>query len=210
MRNILTSRSLTIQALLAGLLAGFSGGAYAQQHVAPIVRRPPPMQSANGAGGMRGGRPNQARANGQHLPQWMSQHSGLTLEQQQQALELEPGFHELPVQTQQRMLQRLAQLNAMPPQQRQRVLARNEMMERLTPEQRSEVRGAMQQLGSLPPGQRQAVAQSFRELRELPPNQRMVAMYSNRYRRLNEAQRTTLINLLQVEPMLPPPEPPPL
>jgi Protein of unknown function (DUF3106) len=204
MRNIFPSRGLALQALLAGLLAGFSGGAYAQQHAAPVVRRPPAMQPANRAGGQRIG------GSGEHLPEWMSQHSGLTLQQQEQALGREPGFRELPAQTQQRMLQRLAQLNAMTPQKRQRMLARTEMMERLSPEQRSQVRGAMQQLGSLPPDQRQQVARSFRQLRELPPNQRMAAMYSDRYRWMNDAQRTTLTNLLQVEPMLPPPEPPPL
>jgi hypothetical protein len=81
-------------------------------------------------------------------------------------------------------------------------------MERLSPVQRSQVRGAMQQLGSLPPDQRMEVARSFRQLRGLPPDQRMAAMNSGRYRWMNDVQRTTLINLLQVEPMLPPPEPP--
>jgi hypothetical protein len=169
------------------------------------------MQPANGAEGARKVRPNLVRPNGrngEHLAQWMNQHSGLTLQQQEQALEREPGFRELPAQTQQRMRQRLAQLNAMPPQERQRILARTEVMERLSPEQRSQVRGAMQQLGSLPPYQRQEVSRSFRQLRELPPDQRMAAMDSYRYRSLNEAQRTTLTNLLQVEPMLPPSEPP--
>jgi hypothetical protein len=105
------------------------------------------------------------------------------------------------------MRERLAQLNAMSPQERQRILAHTEVMERLSPEQRSQVRGAMQQLGSLPPGQRQEVARSFRQLRSLPPDQRMAAMNSDRCRSLNDAQRTTLSNLLRVEPMLPPPEP---
>jgi hypothetical protein len=182
-----------------------------QQRPAPIERRwPPATEPSNGAVGTHVASPDMARANGpegEHLAEWMNQHRGLTLQQQQQALEREPGFRELPEPTQQRMRERLAQLNAMSPQERQRILAHTEVMERLSPEQRSQVRGAMQQLGSLPPGQRQEVARSFRQLRSLPPDQRMAAMNSDRCRSLNDAQRTTLSNLLRVEPMLPPPEP---
>lgn len=237
MRNALTSRSVILRALLAGLLAGASGGAFAQRHApmarppawypkaelisypaatgqqqrpAPIERRPPPAtQPPNGGAGQRLLGPNRMGGNGpkgEHLAEWMNRHSNLTLEQQQQALEREPGFHELPAQTQQRMRQRLSQLNAMSPLERQRILDRTEAMERLSPDQRTEVRGAMQRLRSLPPDQRQMVARSFRELRELPPDQRMAAMNSGRYRWMNEAQRSTLTNLIQVAPMLPPPQ----
>ena len=222
-----------LPALLVGLLAGSVGHADAQRHAtaaqrapsvprveaasypvaggqqqapAPIERRAPPAtQPTNGAGGPHSG-PNRANGNGrrgEHLPEWMNQHRGLTLEQQQQALEREPGFRELPSPTQQRMRERLSQLSAMSPQERERIVDRTEVMERLSPEQRTQVRGAMQQLGSLPPNQRQMVARSFRELRQLPPNQRMAAMNSERYRWMNEEQRTTLTNLIQVAPMLP-------
>jgi hypothetical protein len=123
----------------------------------------------------------------------MSQHSGMTLEQQQAALDREPGFHDLPPQTQLQMHQRLAQLNAMTPEMRARLLAHNEAMERLTPLQRSQVRGAMEQLGSLPMEQRRQVMRSFRELRMLP-----------RYGWLNYEERTVLTNLIVVAPLLPP------
>lgn len=205
MRTPLKSRGLILRAIALGLLAGLGAAVCAQQHAAPIERRPPPGQ-AYGGGAARSALvgPNQPRANGEHLAEWMNQHRGLTLQQQQQALQREPGFRELPPQTQQRMMERLAQLNAMSPMQRQRTLERTEVMERLTPLQRSEVRGAMQELGSLPPDQRRDVARSFRELRQLPPNQRMLMLNSGRYGWLNYEQRTTLTNLLQVEPMLPP------
>ena len=145
---------------------------------------------------------------GEHLAQWMNQHQSLSPEQQQSALEQEPGFHELPSQTQQRMHDRLAQLGAMSPEQRQRRLARTEAMERLTPDQRAEVRGAMGQLGSLPVDQRRVVARTFRSLRDLPPEQRLPAFNSGRFGPpLNEAQRGVLNHLLQVEPMLPAPQP---
>jgi len=42
----------------------------------------------------------------------------------------------------------------------------------------------------------------------LPPAQRWAAMNSARYSYLNQPQRATLNNLIRVEPMLPPPEPP--
>jgi hypothetical protein len=216
-----TSRSLVVWALLAGALAGCSGivsgqrrmervayqGRGGQQAPAPIERRPPaahpnatqPNANQQGAGHLVG----PGRAKGEHLAEWMNAHSNLTLGQQQQALEREPGFRELPAATQQRMRERLSQLNAMSPDKRQRVLDRNEAMERLTPDQRGQVRGAMQQLGQLPPEQRRAVAQSFRELRQLPANERMAAMLGSRYSWMNSEQKSALVHLIQVEPMIP-------
>lgn len=142
---------------------------------------------------------------GEHLAEWMSQHSNLTPAQQQQALEREPGFATLPQQTQQRYLNRLAQLNALNPVQRQRRLANIEAMERLSPEQRADVRGVLGQLGSLPPDQRMMVAHTFNALRALPPEQRGQALSSGRFGPpLNDAQRSVMSNLLRVEPMLPP------
>lgn len=140
---------------------------------------------------------------GEHLAEWMNQHSGLSLAQQQQALQREPGFGSLPAPTQQRELDRLAQLNSMSPQQRDRLIRNNEHLETLSPDQRGQVRGAMQQLGALPPDQRRMVARNFRELRDLPPDQRAVAMSRMP---LNDAQRATLGNLLRVEPLLPAPD----
>jgi hypothetical protein len=158
----------------------------------------PQVQRRNGQG------PGANRApKGEHLPEWMNQHSGLSLAQQQEALQRLPGFRELPPQTQQRELDRLAQLNAMSPQQRDKLIQRNEVMERLSPDQRGQVRGAMEQLGALPPDQRRVVAHNFQELRKLPPDQRA---YSMSRMPMNEAQRVTLNNLLRVEPLLPPPE----
>ena len=182
-----------------------------QQQVPAPIERPAPSVTPpqNTAGRLQSVGPSRANRNGRtgdHLPEWMNQHRDLTLEQQQQALEREPGFRELPSPTQQRMRERLSQLNAMSPQERERIVDRTEVMERLSPQQRTEVRGAMQQLGSLPPNQRQMVARSFRELRQLPPNQRMAAINSERYRWMNDQQRTTLTNLIQVAPMLPAPQ----
>lgn len=164
-------------------------GAQVRSQLAPIDRRNQPGRNGRGV----------------HLGQWMSQHSNLTPQQQAEALEREPGFRSLSPQQQQRMRNHLAQLDAMPPDRRQREVAHIEMMERLDPIQRQEVRGAMKQLGSLPDDQRRAVVRSFRQLRGLPPDQRAAAANSGRYGWMNENQRSTLNNLLHIEPLLPPP-----
>jgi hypothetical protein len=143
---------------------------------------------------------------GEHLAQWMNQHRNLTPEQQQQALQHEPGFSQLPRPTQDRMRNQLARLNAMPPQRRERILTYNERMEHLSVGQRTEVRNSLSQLGSLPPDQRRQVAEGFRQLRALPPEQRGPAANSPQYQYMNPAQRSTLNNLLRVEPLLPPSE----
>jgi hypothetical protein len=102
------------------------------------------------------------------------------------------------------MHNRLAQLNAMNPEQRQRTQSHIEWMEHLSVNQRSEVRGPLQQLGALPDDQRRQVAQSFRNLRALPPGQRGAALNSPEYQYMSPAQRSTLDNLLRVEPLIPP------
>jgi hypothetical protein len=225
-----SSRSLALPVLLTGLAAclltspsagcqtgGFQGrhGVFSGQQVsfraprggfqqAQLKRNPQVQAPQQRRGPQAPGLGQAGRApKGEHLAEWMNQHSALSLPQQQQALQREPGFHELPPQTQQRELDRLAQLNAMSPQQRDRLIRNNEHLETLSPDQRGQVRGAMQQLGALPPDQRRMVAHNFRELRDLPPDQRAAAMSRMP---LNDAQRATLSNLLRVEPLLPPPD----
>jgi len=206
MKTVFTSRSLMVWALLAGVLAGCGGvvsAQHGQQAPAPIERRPPAAHPGATQPNQQAHLVGPGRVKGEHLAEWMNAHSNLTLEQQQAALGREPGFQELPAATQQRMRERLSQLNAMSPDKRQRVLERNEAMERLTPDQRAQVRGAMEGLGALPPDQRKVVGQSFRELRQLPPNQRMAAMLGPRYSWMNPAQKSALVHLIQVEPMIP-------
>ena len=211
MRNFLPTRMIA----LACLLGGASVAACAQHGAAPVVRQAPSPRGATyqqapavGRGAVVGPNSTGSRDPKGHLGEWMAQHGNLAPAQQQRALESEPGFRQLPAEQQQHMRERLSQLNAMSPVERQRMIARNEAMERLSPDQRSQVRGAMSQLGSLPMDQRQMVARSFRELRQLPPDQRFAVMNSARYGYLNPMQRAALNNLIRVEPMLPPPEPP--
>lgn len=140
----------------------------------------------------------------EHLEQWMNQHSNLSPADQQRALEKEPGFRQLPPQTQQQLRNRLNQLNNMSPEQRRRLIERNEAMERLTPPQRQQVRSAMRQWHDLPQDRRRMVAHAFRDLREMPQPQRQAVLNSDRFRsQFSDQERSTLSNLLNVEPYLP-------
>ncbi len=155
-------------------------------------------------------RPNNSQARPHpdqpHLSQWMQTHSNLTLEQQQKALEAEPGFAQLKPEIQQRMRDRLAELNRMSPDQRQQVIARTESMEHLTPDQRLQVRSALASLGSLPEDRRRAVARAFRTLRALPEEQRQAYLSGPAIRgQFSDSERTVLSNLFAAEPYMPPP-----
>lgn len=143
---------------------------------------------------------NHPGKNQEHLLQWMQHRSNLTPEQQQKALEHEPGFRDLPPETQQRTRDLLKQLNNMPPEQRQRLLERNEAMARLTVPQRQQVRDTMKQFGSLPPDQKREVARAFHDLRQAPESQRQNLLNSDRYRQLSDQQRSALSGLVSIEP----------
>ena len=175
------------------------------QHPAPVVRQAPPstQHPANTQGDEFVAHSGQ---NQEHLQQWMQSHSNLTLEQQQHALDNEPGFRQLSPEMQQRMHQRLTQLNAMTPQQRQRTYARTEAMERLAPEQRLQVRNALTNLGNLPKDRRAYVAQEFRALRDMPAGQRQAFLNSPIMRSQFSNQELQVLNgLFQAAPYLPPP-----
>ena len=76
----------------------------------------------------------------------------------------------------------------------------------LSPPERQQVRGAMQQLGELPQDRRRLVARTFRDLRAMPPAQRQGALNSDQFRgQFSPQERSTLSNLLAVEPYLPTP-----
>ena len=190
-----------------------------QHHPAPIERRPPtngdqhtsaqqgqpPQNQPNYQSSRRPQQNHKPEATDQrHLGEWLEQHQGLSLMQQQQALDREPGFTKLQPQVQQRMNQRLEQLNTMPPARRNRAIERIEAMERLSPGQRQQVRGAMQQLGGLPLERRRAVAQSFHILQQMPLQQRQQYLNSPQIRsQFSPQEIDTLGNLVRVAPFLP-------
>ena len=210
-----SARRYVRKAFKAGLLSLISascawaagGGHHGFQQAArpaPVVRVAPPQRPANANGFVPRSGQNQ-----EHLQQWMQSHSNLTLEQQQRALENEPGFRQLNPEVQQRMHQRLAQLNGMTPEQRQRAFSRTEAMERLAPEQRLEVRNALTSLGNLPKDRRLFVARQFRAMRDMPPAERQAFLNSPAMRaQFSDQERQTLNGLFQVAPYLPPPAQP--
>jgi hypothetical protein len=173
---------------------------------AMVAAQPASMHRAGQAPRQSMAAPHQAvpKQNQEHLPQWMDHHSNLSPEEQQRALQNEPGFRDLPQQTQQRMLDRLNQLNKLTPDQRQRVLERNEEIEHLTPQQRQQVKGALGQWRGLTEDRRRLVARAFRDLREMPQPQRQAILNSDRFRsQFSEQERNTLSSLLAVEPYIP-------
>ncbi len=183
---------------LAALLLGLTLACPLSAQPTQVTKPAPPKNSATTHATL-GPRQNQ-----EHLAQWMERHRDLPLSRQQTELQKEPGFHQLPQQTQQRMLDRLTQLNKMPDEQRRRILERNEVMEHLSQPQRQQVREAMQQLSSLPVDRRRLVARAFRDLREMPDQQRQSILGSDRIQgQFTTQERSTLSNLLAVEPYLP-------
>jgi hypothetical protein len=173
-----------------------------------VAAQPASMRRAGQAARQPMAPPHQAQVtpkqNQEHLPQWMDRHSNLSPEEQQRALQNEPGFRDLPQQTQQRMLDRLNQLNKLTPEQRQRVIARNEEIEHLTPQQRQRFGVALSQWRGLPEDRRRLVARAFRDLREMPEPQRQALMSSDRFRsQFSDQERNTLSGLLAVEPYIP-------
>lgn len=225
MNPLFTNTRRTLRQLAAAaLLIGMAGSLAAQvvRPAAPNVRppqtfgggygaRPSGMQQGNPGprfggqqGAVMGPQTNVGRGRGEHLDQWMQQHHNMSPQDQQRALQKEPGFNQLPSQTQQRMVERLNRLNSMPEQQRERMIRNGEVIERMSPQQRLQVRSAMGQLSNLPDDRRRAVARSWRELRSMPPEQQNQMLNSPQYRQqFNDEERGTLGNLLSVSPLLP-------
>jgi DNA-directed RNA polymerase subunit F len=142
----------------------------------------------------------------EHLEEWRENHRNLTIDQQVQALQQEPGFSQLPPNTQQHMVQRLRELNAMTPEQLQQTSQHMHAMEELTPQQRQQVRGTLLQLDGLPPDRQRLIRKAFRDLREVPPEQRQSILDSDRFRtQFSHDEMGVLHNLLEVEPYLPAP-----
>jgi hypothetical protein len=168
-----------------------SGNGTPSTHPAPIVRVPP--QS------------NASESQKVHIAQWMESHRGQSLNEQQRALEAEPGFRQSTPEVQQRMHDRLTQLNSMSPLQRQRAIARTEWMEQLPPERRLQVRAALSNLGALPEERRREVSRLFRSLRDLPDAQRNAYLNTQQVRsQFSDQERGVLNGLFAAQPYLPP------
>jgi hypothetical protein len=139
-----------------------------------------------------------------HLGTWLARHGNLPPEQQERALQSEPGFNRLPPETQQKLLNRLRQINRMPPNQRQRTVDHIEALERLSPQMRQQVRASFQDFHALPEDRQRMVRKAFRDLREYPPEQRQALMNSGQFQaQFTSQERSILGNILAVEPYHP-------
>jgi hypothetical protein len=157
--------------------------------------RPAPQQ---------GGRPRFENNQQAHLGTWLQRHGNMPPEQQERALQNEPGFSRLPPETQQKLLNRLRQINRMPPNQRQRTLDHIEALERLTPQMRQQVRASVQDFRALPEDRQRLVRKAFRDLKEYPPEQREVMMNSGQFQaQFTPHERSILGNILAAEPYQP-------
>ena len=142
-----------------------------------------------------------------HLGAWLQRHGNLPPQQQERALQSEPGFNRLPPETQQKLMNRLQQLNRMPPNQRQRTIDHIEALERLSPQMRQQVRGSFQDFHALPEDRQRLVRKAFRDLREYPPEQRQAMMNSGQFQaQFTPHERSILGNILAVEPYHPTPK----
>jgi Protein of unknown function (DUF3106) len=158
----------------------------------PAHNAPPPI------------RPRMENNQQPHLGTWLERHSGLSPQEQEKALQNEPGFNRLPPETQQRLLGRLQQLNRMPPAQRQRMVDRIEVMERMSPEMRQEVRSSVQEFRTLPADRQRLMRKAFRDLKEYPPEQRQAMMSSGQFQaQFTPQERGILGNMLALEPYRP-------
>lgn len=136
-----------------------------------------------------------------HLGTWLQRHGNLTPEQQERALQSEPGFNRLAPETQQKLLDRLRQINRMPPEQRQRTVDRIEAMEHLSPQMRQQVRASVQEFHALPADRQRLMKKAFRDLRDYPPEQREAMMNSSQFQaQFTPQERSILGNILAVEP----------
>jgi hypothetical protein len=165
--------------------------------VAPLCFARPAQQQG-------GGRPRFENNQQAHLGTWLQRHGNLPPEQQERALQNEPGFNRLPPETQQKLLNRLRQINRMPPNQRQRTLDRIETLERFTPEMRQQLRTSVQDFRALPEDRQRLVRKAFRDLREYPPEQRDAMMHSGQFQaQFTPHERSILGSILAAEPYEP-------
>jgi hypothetical protein len=161
----------------------------------PCFARPAPPQGAH---------PRFENNQQPHLGTWLQRHGNLPPEQQEKALQREPGFNRLTPETQQKLLDRLRQINHMPPRQRQRTVDRIEAMERLSPQMRQQVRASVQEFHALPEDRQRLVKKAVRDLREYPPEQRTAMMNSGQFAsQFTPEERSILSNVLAVEPYHP-------
>ena len=139
-----------------------------------------------------------------HLSDWLNQHRGLPVQEQERMLRGDPSFRRLNPADQQRVMQQLHQVNQMPEEQRQRRLARAEMIERLSPQERMQINLSARRWAFLPPVRQALMKNAFQDLRAVPLDQRPIMLNSGRYQGVfTPEERGILTDMLRVEPYEP-------
>jgi hypothetical protein len=147
---------------------------------------------------------NQNAAPPGHLGDWLNQHRGQPVQEQERMLRSDPNFTRLPAGDQQRLLQQLHRVNQMPEDERQRRLGRAEMLEHLSPRDRMQVNDSFRRMATLPADRRTALTSAFRDLRAVPPDQRPMVLNSSRYQnQFSPDERGMLTDMLRAEPYEP-------
>jgi hypothetical protein len=183
-----------VLAMALGISALSPISVFAWQHGQPGHAAPGPAHYGQPAGRPQGGQQP-------HLGAWLERHGNLSPQEQERALQHEPGFNRLPPETQERLMGRLQQLNRMPPAQRQRMTDRIEAMERMSPQMRQQVKSSVMEFRSMPADRQLMMRKAFRDLREFPPEQRQAMMSSGRFQaQFTPQERNILGNMLAVEP----------
>jgi hypothetical protein len=130
---------------------------------------------------------------GPHEGDWLRQHQGMPLEQQQQALRNDPGFQKLPPQRQQQLMNQLQRFSQFTPEQRQTMLQRMETWEHLTPDQRQQALVVWNRFRELPDDRRDEVHKVYQRLMNMPQDRRQQFMNSERFRSMFNDQEREII-----------------
>lgn len=135
------------------------------------------------------------------LGAWLEAHKNLPPDQQEKALERDPGFKKLSPDRQAALRERLRNFNSLTPQQRERALQRLNYMAALTPAQRAQIRDSQKQLQTLPEDRKVMIHKALRHLRQMDPQQRNEVMQSDRFKStFSDQEQGILKQLSAIDP----------
>ena len=117
-----------------------------------------------------------------HAGDWLRRYKDLSPQEQERALQNDPGFRRLPPARQQLLRLRLQHFSNLPPQRQLQILNRMETWEHLTSTQQQQARQIFSQMRQLPPERQRMVTTAVRDLRAMPPDQREQVINSPRFR----------------------------
>lgn len=150
---------------------------------ADAQRSPSPQHLLPQAQGKNSGPAKKKTAQPEHrMGEWLEAHKNLPPDQQEKALESDPGFKNLPPLQQAKLRDQLRRFNSLPPAQRERALIRMRFLAGLSPAQRAQIRQAQRELQGLPEDRRLMVHKAVRHLSQMDPQQRAEVMQSDRFK----------------------------